>query len=611
MCLQWLDNRWVCAFAFAIMVSLGSTGRAWAERGQWVVLSASVRDAGPAAPMAEATSAIEAGLGTRAGVLTATEASRLFEKRGSAPVVEVHHSDLEALARDAQKALYHVASGMPKRARRDVERALSRADRVLVSLNRQARAAEQLLDACLYLVRAYLQSGRGQAAEGQALECRRLVPDIDPDATKHPPNVLATLAQAEASLRDTTAGSLKVESEPAGCAVYANGRVLGRAPLVMSELSPGEYRLQAECEEGQLGRVHHARVSHDRLSVRIDTRFDNAVDTSNGIRLSYADAEGLRAQAVHHAVHAGQVLGVADVVLLAPTAVGLPGVAREQESSEGSEHLRIDALRVAVPDGRVRARVRFELPATGVLSPSVAAAVADGLFSGHFVRLQDGKPMPLPRPGVEAATSRVQRKVPDGSSGRSTLRAERSSEDSGAHPAAWAAGIVGTAGLATAWVLWGYQLDLEASYRRALKRGEDALPEVEALDDFTYVPITVASAGSLVTSLALPFLLPGLEDGPTAAAWVAGGFGAAGVASGVVLGILSSLCTEPDPRNRCADEKATTRLGPLIAVSSAPLLAVPIIYLLGEESSAHGRSGLKPIVELGGGGATLRLLGTF
>ena len=94
----------------------------------------------------------------------------------------VSHGDLDALAHDAQMALYHVASGLPSRARQDVERALARADKVLESLNRESLAAQQLLDACLYLVRAHLQSNERQAAREQALECRRLVPTSSPTA---------------------------------------------------------------------------------------------------------------------------------------------------------------------------------------------------------------------------------------------------------------------------------------------------------------------------------------------------------------------------------------------------------------------------------------------
>src|SRR4029079_12187674 len=91
-------------------------------------------------------------------VVQADRARSRFEQRGSTAPLMVSHGDLDALARDTQMALYHVASGLPGRARQDVERAMTRADKVLESLNRETLAAQQLLDACLYLVRAHLQS---------------------------------------------------------------------------------------------------------------------------------------------------------------------------------------------------------------------------------------------------------------------------------------------------------------------------------------------------------------------------------------------------------------------------------------------------------------------
>ena len=83
-------------------------------------------------------------------MLSPQRARGLYEQRGSTAPLSVSHTDLDALARDTQMALYHVASGLPGRARKDVERALARADLVLESLNRESLAAQQLLDACLY-----------------------------------------------------------------------------------------------------------------------------------------------------------------------------------------------------------------------------------------------------------------------------------------------------------------------------------------------------------------------------------------------------------------------------------------------------------------------------
>jgi len=108
-------------------------------------------------------------------VIAPGTARERFETRVSSPPVAATHTDLDQLARDAQQALYHVAMGLYTDAGQDVARVMTRADRALESLNRETLAARQLLDACLFIVRARLQARKPQAARVQALECRRLV----------------------------------------------------------------------------------------------------------------------------------------------------------------------------------------------------------------------------------------------------------------------------------------------------------------------------------------------------------------------------------------------------------------------------------------------------
>jgi hypothetical protein len=110
---------------------------------QWLVVPALVADGGDVSPLSRRTAEVlEARLPSgELTIIPARQARARFEQRGSSAPMLATHSDLDALARDAQQALYHVASGLPTRARRDVERALARAGNVIESLNRETRAS--------------------------------------------------------------------------------------------------------------------------------------------------------------------------------------------------------------------------------------------------------------------------------------------------------------------------------------------------------------------------------------------------------------------------------------------------------------------------------------
>jgi hypothetical protein len=270
-----------------------------------------------------------------------------FEQRGSTLPVPVSHSDLEALAHDSQLALYHVAAGLLSQARQDVARALTRADRALESLNRESLSAQQLLDACLFLARAHLMARDHTRALDQALECRRRVPELQPDPKMHPPEIIGLVAEAEAELRLRNPGSLRIESEPDGCTVYVNGRPLGRAPLELPQLSPGEYRLQAECTEGEIGRVHRVSVSNSRVVKRIDTRFDAAVVTVLDLSLRYTDAASQQAHGVADAIEVGRVVG-ANTVLWTH-----PALDERLQPEQGI----VEVSRLRVRDGALEGRV--------------------------------------------------------------------------------------------------------------------------------------------------------------------------------------------------------------------------------------------------------------
>ena len=559
-------------------------------------------------------------------VMAPERARASFEQRGSTAPLMVAHGDLDALARDAQMALYHVASGLPSKARADVERALARADKVLESLNREAIAAQQLLDACLYLVRAHLQDKNRDAAREQALECRRLVPDVEPDGTMHPPDVIGVLAEAAAALRQREPGSLRVESEPVGCAVFLNGRHLGSAPLELPQLSPGEYRVQAECEEGRAGRVHRVTVANSRVVMRIDTLLDAAVQTSLDLSLRYETPEQQRQRVYGDALEIARVLGVAEVLLVVPVA-----------GADGAPTDLVQVDRIRSRDGALAAAARLRVDAAGAIdSAALGAAVAtlrEGAQRDHStvaaLPLADVEAPAMvlsPRDAALAAPRPLAVAVPvrSGNAGADTDAAagvidaehgaDRDADDAPPTTAGVVLGVAGGLGTLTGLGLFGYQLSLELKYS-AQKKERPADPVAyratkEDLEDFDLVPLIVTGGGALLLTASLPWLLPDAPELPTLA--VVSGIAAGALAiTGAVLLAVGSGCDSFDVEGRCTNILATTRLGGLLLEGAVPLGAVPMVYLLRSDDGGDDSASLAVVPAAEGRGALVRIAGVM
>jgi hypothetical protein len=603
-----------------------------AEPGEVLLLPSSVAREGEGTPTARrASQQLARALASSPQRLIAPDRARSrFEQRGSTAPLMVSHGDLDALARDTQMALYHVASGLPGRARQDVERAMTRADKVLESLNRETLAAQQLLDACLYLVRAHLQSGERQAAREQALECRRFVPDIEPDGTMHPPDVIGILAEAEAELRQREPGSLRVESAPPGCAVYVNGRHLGDAPLELPQLSPGDYRVQAECEEGRAGRVHRVSIGSARVVKSIDTRFDAAIQTSLDIALHYDSPELQQSHAYFDAVEVGRVVGAAEVLLVLPVA-----------SPQGKATDVVQVDRVQVRNGKLLAAVRLRVDDAGAIEAGALRAAVGDRRAGQQRDHSGPAPAPLsdvfgvatgPQPSEPPpVASAAPRAVP----AIETAPAERAGEtpseaaaidaaiatdptaardDLDAAPPTTLGIVLGVAGGAitlTSWGLFARQLHLEAVYDdKKATPDADTSAALHDLDTTEYLPLAVAAGGAAVMTTSLPWLLPRERATPTWA-WIAGGVGAGAAIAGSALLISGGTCSEFDLNGRCTDILATTRFGGLLLVGALPLLSVPLVYLLrgGPHQGDTDSVSLQP--SFGGQGGQLTWRGQF
>ncbi len=239
-----------------------------------------------------------AGEGNVVGMQRMTE---IFEERISSPPAFVTQRQINEWATQSRNALHSLARADYDAARQELLRAQRLSQRAAEELNREADRAREVLDTCLYMVRALIETGDESRAVAQARECRRSVPQVQPSRFRHTPEVRAILERLEAEQTDDV-GNLRVDSVPPGCRVRLNGIEVGRTPFSMADLALGEYRVQVECGE-ERGRVHRVRLEELLTTLEVDTVFEREAHS----RPVFVD-DNDRARA--HAARLARLLGV-------------------------------------------------------------------------------------------------------------------------------------------------------------------------------------------------------------------------------------------------------------------------------------------------------------
>ena len=217
-----------------------------------------------------------------------TEATTLFERKVSAEPVALSDQALERWLEDSRAGIRTLALGQHEAALRHLRRASQMSRAALTALNREDERAQRVLDTCLFLVRALLETGEHAGAEDQARECAFLAPGGEPQDLLHPPTALALFEEArrEGAVQN---GKLVVDGDRKDCTVRINGRRVGRTPFETSNLNPGVYAVQVECNGQHPGRIYSARTGVGATRLRIDTSIDRIVRTDPMLRL---DAPG-------------------------------------------------------------------------------------------------------------------------------------------------------------------------------------------------------------------------------------------------------------------------------------------------------------------------------
>lgn len=449
--------------ALALFASFTLLARA--ASAQQVVVTASVGE--PSAAAAAVTRALGAELASRGQApLSADDATSRLAPHRPAAFVQAPAELRDRLARAAQDTLEQVARGRHPRVHELADPVLRDVQPHLAALGRDDATSRQLVDLCLFVVRSALMQHDAATARARATDCVRMVPNLEPSAAVHPPDVRALITEVRGGSNGTLAITTAA-SEPSGCAIRVNGRVVGRTPSASVPLPAGDYAVQVECSGDTPGLVRRATVAASGTATLAPTPSLDRALASDAVALRYATAAELRDQAVAHAATLASFLGVPEVLLVVP---------------ESGDAVRIDRVRVGDEHADPTASTRVR--ATGGQLAAAEVTRALDALAGRGDTHQGG--------GGDDATGAGPRLVePSGGSGRAVLGPV----------------LLGTAGLALAGVVIG---------TFAMSGCTDRYPEGDCMNERKVrVAETALFAGGAVVALGgalIWFLVSGGHD---------------------------------------------------------------------------------------------------
>jgi len=555
---------------------------------RWLVLPARLATPGSAdAPALESlhriSETIRQDLALRGErVWGADRATERFEAAGSAPAPEVSQSDIDHWIERSRAAVRYLARADYKAARRELKAAQGLADRAAEELNREAARAQQVLDTCLFMVRAYLETSDRDEARRQARECRQLVPRVEPSAFRHTPEVRDLLAEVDAEIAAEAPGNLEVRSTPASCLVRINGVEFGKTPLGGVELPVGTYRVQVECDPPRRGRIHRVAIVSGDNSFYVDGELERLVRTQPMLHLEYASTREWDSRMEHASVIA-EVLDDSSsmvVTMLRDSVLRL---------DSNAAHLEPGSVWVAAPAGS---------PSADDLRRAV-----DALLEGRSVDFTG--PHPIARSSWAF--------VPVAAVAQPSEPSAQTATDAAVEPslrarprriAGWTTFGIGVASVGAGVGLHAWRGNLGDAFVAMPTNLNDAT----RWNDARIAVWTTAAVGGAAVSTAMPLLLPDRRGTPWWG-WLSGGAGLGLTAYAVYEGVTMTACPEPFVGNEarardCVDRGQEAGRIALALAGAAPLLTVPLVYWIRPLRA-------KPSVSVNAGGAMVTIRKAF
>jgi hypothetical protein len=559
---------WLCALPSAL-----------AQTEDWLVLPTTTEES--EAPWMEPTvqAANRALRRQGIGVWFPVSAASAFRERGSFEPPAPSDEEVSAWAERARNAFRTIVLGDRAVALAELESVQRFAEANLVALNRDADTAGLVLDTCLYLTRAYRDAGELDAAERQIKDCVRLASTTKPNPRVHPPSIIELY---EAAQRPSAArgGSLLVESEPAGCDLRINGTLVGKTPAAADNLYPGSYQAQVECRPDEPGRVHRVEVPLGPQSLFVIEPFERVVRSSSLLYLQYEE-EPDGQELGRHAREVARWLPASAVIVVS---LASPEVLRlELELTTQSE-----SAVVRLPSSPSGPEQSLMNQAVEDLLAGRCADFTDG--TRRQVDCRTGEPL-APAPVEAADTKRV---------------GPRSLFITGVTLAS-----AGTVSLGSAWSLLIVRRSAGDNW---ISDPNNLSLQGKWLDLETPIIVTGSVGGGFLVA-AMPMVLPIHAKTPWWA-WLNGGLGLAAA----VGSIVSAATAAPKPEQSCevngqdptacVNRKRDTDRAILLGATAAPLLTMPLVYLL-RRGDRKPRVALQPRVVVGRQGGAVGVTGSF
>jgi hypothetical protein len=452
----------------------------------------------------------------------ATIASRLGGKLRRSPALEPEVSEI--LERESGELLEAVAFGRDEEAIARGRAALRRESVRLTATNRSEANARALGDICLFVVRALMHRSDQSAARGQARECVRMIFDLDPSVSTHPPAVRTLVAEVRAEqlgrLSVTARGSL-----PPRCVLRIQGRRAGPIPVEV-ELVPGAYSLLVDC--GAAGLVHEVVIHNDRIErVTVAPRLEAALRLEKPTVLH--SAQGVLALRTEDLSNLAEWVAVSELWALERRGNSL-AVTRWERAKDGF-----------VP-GSV---ISVALNPTDTLDTRLATPLEQVLCTaGRCVETKQATGAPAPTAGIVL-------------------------------------GGLGVSLMLGSWIALKSYAELDSDLDE-LAFDDPRYAETHATRQaFGTVAIATAAGGSALFSLAAPLWLPRKPSIPVWG-WATGAVGVSGLVAGSALwldrnGENPRLCPEGA---ECGPRPSTAPLAPVLVAQGASLLSIPLTYLI-------------------------------
>lgn len=550
---------------------------------RWVVVGSTTAElSGAADSVVDSLSAALAG--SRAPALTARDSARLFEERASRASHAASSDDIATLSAAVQNLELYVATSRRDAALREAQRIQTLTAGTIDTLVQQRAVAERLFAACIAVARLYLQSGDRDAARTEMFRCRQLGPDVEVRPRSQPPAVFALLDEVDGEIRARPTRTLRIDTTSLGCDILLNGRRVAVTPSAVRGVPMGEHRVELVCEDGaRHSRFHRILLGNEDRRLRIDLDFDKAVTTADRMRLTFESAAAESERRLAFATTIAGTLDATDVLLVTPERDGVVRVDRfEPDGSRIVASARVSpdlpsatfaevviALRnstsIDFTSGQ-RARIAAWQPsATAVLA--IASARPGAV---HAEQEDDDAPVETPSASAEPSENDVAVEE------RATLDV---SDPLYENPSwlGWGLGGLGAATLGAAVGMTIYRAQLQHWVDVAESTDPDYQLRVRRRDEVTIWPFALGGIGALVTTMAVPYILPS-EDGMPWWSWLVGGIGAGAAVTGGLLLALLPTCDKAT--SNCA--RPALELGHAVVAWSfaVPLLSVPLVYAI-------------------------------